>query len=105
LSGVHTVHGKSGKSWDLRISFFRPGKLWHLCNCQLWKIIENLSYVWQISSSVKIFYNRGEMCDVTNIKICKIMGLGSIFRKNKMKKRTLVKNQLVSANWRVGIGT
>ena len=38
------------------------------------------------------------MCDVTNIKICKIVGLGSIFRKNEMKKKTLAKNQLVSAN-------
>lgn len=27
------------------------------------------------------------MCDVTNIKICKIVGLGSIFRKNEMKKK------------------
>ena len=69
--------------------------IFQACNCQLWKFIENLSYVWQISSSVKIFYNRGEMCDVTNIKICKIMGLGGIFRKNKMKKKNLVKNQPV----------
>ena len=34
-----------------------------------------------------------------NFEICKIVGLGSIFRKNETKKKTLVKNQLVSANW------
>lgn len=35
------------------------------------------------------------MCDVTNIKICKIVGLGSIFRKNEMKKKPLPKISLL----------
>ena len=39
---------------------------------------------------------REENCDVTKIHICEIMGLVSIFRKNKTKKVLLQKNQLVS---------
>ena len=41
-----------------------------------------------------------EKCDVTKTKICEIMGLVGIFRKNK-----LVKNRPISANWCGDIST
>ena len=42
---------------------------------------------------------RKKKCDVTKIHICEIMGLVSIFRKNKTKKSPVAKNQPVSADW------
>ena len=35
---VRTGHGKTGKSWNFRFSFFRPGKSWKFCP-ESWKII------------------------------------------------------------------
>ena len=43
--------------------------------------------------------------DVTIIQICEIIGFVIVFRKKKMKKAPLQKNQLVSANWWVDIRT
>ena len=39
------------------------------------------------------------------MQICEVMGLLVIFRKNKMKKSLLVKNQPVTANWWADIST
>ena len=38
---VRTGHGKSGKSWNFRISYFRPGKSWNLGvgHGKSWKIM------------------------------------------------------------------
>ena len=30
MSGVHSGHGKPGKSWNLLFSISRPGKSWNL---------------------------------------------------------------------------